>query len=97
MVDVNTFFLILMCVLGSILLVALIVLVVKLINTVDRLNVVLDDINNRIGKFDNLFHIVDFFTDNMAIVSDKIVDGLSAIIRKIFNRNSKRKEEDNNE
>ena len=56
MVDVNTFFLILMCVLGSILLVVLIVLVVKLINTVDRLNVVLDDINNRIGKIDNLFH-----------------------------------------
>ena len=46
MIDANAFFLMLLCILGSILIVALIVLVVKLIFTVDRVNKMLDDVED---------------------------------------------------
>lgn len=98
MIDINTFLLMLIYILCSILLIVLIILSVKLINTINRFNGMMDDINNKIGKFDKMFHLVDMITDNMALVSDKIVDGISAVIRKIFTRkNIKGKEEENNE
>lgn len=88
---------ILLYILGAILLVALIVLVVRLINTVNRLNSIMDEITVKITKFDKAFRIVDILTDNMALVSDKLVDGLSYVIRKIFYRKRNGKEEDNDE
>lgn len=97
MIDVNTFLMMLIYILGAILLVALIVLVVRLINTVNRLNSIMDEITVKITKFDKAFRIVDILTDNMALVSDKLVDGLSYVIRKIFYRKRNGKEEDNDE
>lgn len=84
-------------ILGSILLIVLIILGVKLVNTVNRLNVVLDDLDAKIKKFDNAFHFVDLFADNMALIGDKIIDGTSYLIRKVFNKNKKGKEEIENE
>ena len=89
MIDANAFFLMLLCILGSILIVALIVLVVKLIFTVDRVNKMLDDVEVKVSKLDKMFDIVDVITDNMSLLSDKIVDTVSNLIRKLFNRNGK--------
>ena len=96
MIDANTFLSIILSILGSILLVALIILVVKLINTVSRVNNMLDEVDKRVEKFDRVFRIADIITDNMALVSDKLVDGISDFIRNLFNR-KKRKEEEINE
>jgi len=89
MIDANAFFLMLLCILGSILIVALIVLVIKLIFTVDRVNKMLDDVEVKVSKLDKMFDIVDVITDNMSLLSDKIVDTVSNLIRKLFNRNGK--------
>lgn len=97
MIDINTFLVMLMYILGSVLIVASIILVLKLISTVDRLNGIMDEITIKINKFDKAFRIVDVVTDNMALISDKLVDGLSYFIRKIFNKNNKGKEEETNE
>ena len=46
-----------------------------------------------ISKFDNLFNVIDLVTDNMALISDKIVDGVSNLIKKVFVKKDERKEE----
>ena len=97
MIDVNVYMNIMLSVLGSILLITLIILVVKLISTVDRFNKVLDDVNTKVAKFDNLFNLVDIITDNMAMISDKLVDSISNFIRKILTKKQNRKEDLNNE
>ena len=97
MINASTFLLILLGILCSILLVVLIVLSAKLIYTINRINQVLDEVELKISKFDKAFNLVDIVTDNMALVSDKLVDGISYLIRKIFVRKSNRKEEDENE
>lgn len=91
MIDATTFLTIILCLLGSILLVTLIILVVKLINTITRVNNMLDEVDKRVEKFDRIFRVADIITDNMALVSDKVVDGISDFIRNIFRK--KRKEE----
>ena len=96
MIDAAVFFQMILYILGSILLVALIVLVIKLINTVNRVNNILDEVDKRVEKFDRIFRLADVVTDNMALVSDKVVDGISNLIRNVFYR-KKGKEEDKNE
>ena len=97
MVDINTFFLMLLYILGAILLVCLIVLVIRFISTVNRINGILDNVDNKIAKLDKAFNIVDVITDNMAMISDKLVDGVSNLIRRLFNKKQIRKEDENNE
>lgn len=97
MIDINTFLLMLMYILGSILLVFLIILVVKLIGAVNHVNDVMDELHTRLGKLDQMFRVVDMVTDNMAMVSDKVVDGISYLIRKIFYKKENGKEEEKNE
>ncbi len=97
MINVSTFLLILLGILCSILLVILIVLSVKLIYTINRINQVLDDVELKISKFDKAFSLVDVVTDNMALVSDKLVDGISYLIRKVFVRKNNRKVDEENE
>ena len=91
-VDVNTFLLMVLCLLGSILLVILIILGIKLINVVNRFNAIMDEVGVKLAKADRMFRIVDVITDNMALASDKIVDGLSGVIRRVF----KKKEREEN-
>lgn len=80
------------CILSSILLVVLIILGIKLISTINKVDRLAGEFENRIKKMDNIFSIVDTFTDSMALISNKIVDGIVFGIKKIFPK--KRKEED---
>ena len=97
MIDVNTFLLMLVYMLCAVLLVCLIVFTIKLISTLNKVNGIIDDVDKKIAKLDKAFNLVDIITDNMALVSDKIVDGISGIIRKVFNKKKIGKEEDINE
>lgn len=98
MVDVNTFLLMMLYILGSILLIVLIILGIKLIITINKIDEVVDDINSKVNKLNGLFQIIDVTTDKLALVSDKVVDGLSFLVKKIFVRNkNNRKEEKENE
>ena len=81
-------------VLGSILLVVLIILGIKLIKTMDKINITVDNINKKVDSLNGLFSIIDFTTNKLAVVSDRVAEGITALIKKIFNRN---KEEEENE
>ena len=87
---------ILLYVLGSTLLVALIVLTVKLIMSVDRINAILDDIEDKMKTIDDVFAVIDKVTDSFSLMSDRIVDGLASVVSKLFTtkkRSKKIKEE----
>ena len=77
--------------------VCLIIFSIRLISTLKRVNGILDDVDNKIAKLDKAFNLIDVVTDNMALISDKIVDGVSGLIRKLFNKKKIGKEEDINE
>ena len=72
--------------LGSILLVVLIILGVKLIITMNKIEDVVDDINRKVKTLDGFFSMVDFTTDKLAMLSDKVVDTVSSFIKRIFVR-----------
>ncbi len=88
---------ILLYMLGSILLVVLIVLGVKLIITMNKIEVVVDDISIKVGKLNGLFSVIDATTDKLSMLSDKMVDAVSVLIRKIFKRKKRKDDIDEQE
>lgn len=84
---------ILLYVLGSILLVILIILGIKLIKTVDKVNLLMDDVQGKVKSLDGLFSVIDYATDKISLLGDKISDGITAIVKKLFVRKKKESEE----
>ena len=80
-----------------ILLVVLIVLTIKLVATINKLNVVVDDVNKIVKSLDGIFGLIDFATDKITLVTNKFVDRLSNLVLGFKNRkyNKKEEEEDN--
>ena len=97
MIDINSFLIMVICILSSILLVVLIVLGIKLINTITRVDNIMTEVEVRIRKFDKLFNMVDVVTDSMALVSDKVADSIVFCINKLFMKKNKREGGDINE
>lgn len=83
-------------ILGSILLIVLIVLGIKLIITMNKIENVVDDINVKVNKLNGVFSIIDLTADKLVLISDKLVDGISSLIRKIFTK-KKREDDEINE
>ena len=87
--------LVLLYVLGSILLVVLIILGVKLINTMNKIDLIVDDINCKVKSLDGLFSIIDMTTDKLSLLSDRMVDGITLLVKKIFKAKDRKEEEIN--
>ena len=84
---------VLLYILGSILLIVLIILGIKLIITMNKIENVVDDINVKVNKLNGLFSIIDLTTDKLALLSDKLVDCISSLVRKVFSRKKRKDDE----
>ena len=84
---------VLLYILGSILLIVLIILGIKLIITMNKIENVVDDINVKVNKLNGLFSIIDLTTDKLVLLSDKLVDGISGLVRKLFSRKKRKDDE----
>lgn len=85
--------LIVLYVLGAATLVMLIILTYKLIKTVDKVNRIADDVEEKVSSLDGMFSIIDVVTDKLSTVNDFLVDKIVDLISMIFNRKKKKKEE----
>ena len=88
---------IILYVLGAILIMMLIVLSIKFIGTLNRINTVVDDINRKVKTLDGFFALVDYTTDKVTSISDKISAFATSIIRKISGNNEELEEREENE
>lgn len=75
------------------LVVTLIILAVKVIQLVDKANGLVANLEEKVNSLNRFFAMIDNVTDTISGISDKMVDGISGFIMRIFNR-KKRKESD---
>jgi len=87
---------IILYILGSTLLVVLIILGIKLIITMNKINLVVDDVNKKVKSLDGLFSVIDMATDKLSLLSDRMVDTITLLIKKLF-KPKNRKEDETNE
>ncbi len=88
---------IILYVLGAILMMMLIALTIKLMGTLNRINVVVDDINKKVKTLDGFFALVDYTTEKITSVSDKVSSFATSIIRKISGNKEEDEEREENE
>ena len=77
-----------------ILVIIFIILGIRLIKTLSKVDRVIDDVNGKMTALDGVFDIIDKTTDYAASISDKITNGLTKLVSTFL---KKRKGNDNNE
>ena len=82
----------LLYVLGAVLLGSLIILVIKLIDSVNRVNSILDSVETKMKTVDRAFGAVDRIVDSLSLAADKVVDGVASGISKVFSNKKKKKD-----
>ena len=79
-----SFLQIVLYVLGAVLLVALIVLTIKIIYSVNRINLLLDNVERKMKTIDHAFNAVDKVVDAFSFASDKVIDGVASLVSRVF-------------
>lgn len=73
-----------------------IILGIKLIITVDKVNKIMDDVSEKLSLLDNAFNLLRGVSDKVTLISSKVTDFALSIVNKIGNIR-KRKDEDDYE
>jgi len=92
MVDLNALLTVCLYILGIVLLIVLIVLGIKCIRVLGKVDRIVDNVEDKVTSLDGLFGIVDKITDGIVLASDSIISGGSEFISRIFRK--KKKEDD---
>ncbi len=74
-----------------------IIIGIRAIQTMRKLDKVVDNVNDKVESLNGLFNIVDFTTDKISLITDKVVDGASNLIGSIFKKRKRKKYEDDEE
>ncbi len=61
-----------------------IILAIKCLVTLDKVEKVVDNVNEKVKALDGLFHIIDKTTDRIVLITDKVVEGITSLVANIF-------------
>ena len=64
--------------------------VLKAIKIADRVNLLLEDVENKISSFDAFFKVINFTTEKINAISERVIDAFVSLFGRLFH---KRKEE----
>lgn len=71
-----------------------IILGVKSIKTITKVEKVVDDVNDKVQSLNGFFNLIDYTTDKLVSVTDRVVDGISGVIGKLFFKKKKKVRKD---
>lgn len=76
------------------LIVTLIILAIKVIQLVDKANGLVQNLEEKVNTLNKFFTMIDSVTDAVSGVSDKMIDGISGFIMRIFSRKQRKEVDD---
>lgn len=88
---VNVFLPVLMYSLLSVLIVVLIVLGIRLLETVNRVNKLLDDVEKKMDSMNGLFNVMDFVTTKATIVTDTIASTIIGAVSNLVKKENRKR------
>ena len=71
-----------------------IILGIRAIQVLNKVDKVVDDVNDKVQTLNGFFNLIDFTTDKIVSITDKVVDGVSGFIGKVFKRKDEIDEEE---
>ena len=92
-IDVSLFLQLLIYLFLIALIIIFIILGIKLIKTLTKIDKLIDDVEDRVHKTDNMFSLIDKTADIASNVSDKIIAGIFNFVSNIFKKKGNGKNE----
>ena len=77
---------------GIILLVVLTILGIRLIHILNKVDRVIDNVEEKVNSFNNAFDVIVKATDIFSLLGESVVGVVGGIISKIFNKNFNKEE-----
>lgn len=77
-----------------VLLIVAIILGIKLIGTMNKVDALVDDVTAKVKTLDKVFELVDFATERMSMITDVAVSFITSGFKKIFGGFKKTEKED---
>ena len=79
-----------------VLLVVVIVIGIKLIFTMNIVDLLLDDVTKKVHSLDRVFNMIDYTTDKVTMISDTVVNFITSKLKRIikFKKNDEEDEDD---
>ena len=68
-----------------------IILGIKTIITLDKIENVVEDVKAKVQTLNGFFHIIDYTTDKITLATDKVVDAVTGFISKMLFSKKKKK------
>ena len=81
--------------LGIVLIIVLIVLGIKLIHTIDKANLILEDVEKKSKSLNGVFNVIDGVTDTLSVLSDTLVTSITRVIGRLIPRKRKKERKEN--
>ena len=91
----NEIFPIILYFLGAVLLIVVIILVTRLISTVDKVNILLDDIEDKSQSLNGLFEAINKVGDTLSAANNRVTGFVAGIASKMFKERKKKKKSKN--
>lgn len=80
-----------------VLLVVVIVIGIKLIFTMNKVDLLLDDVTKKVHSLDRVFNIIDYTTDKVTMISDTVVNFITSKLKRIINFKKNDEEDEDDE
>lgn len=78
---------------GIILLIVLIILGIRLIQILNKVDRVVDNVEEKVNSFNLAFDVISKATDTLAVVGDSVVGAIAGGISRMFNKKNKKEED----
>ena len=78
---------------GVILLVVLIILGIRLIQILNKVDRVVDNVEEKVNSLNGLFDVVNKASDTLALVGESVVGTVAGFVSRIFNKKLKKEED----
>lgn len=79
--------------LGIVLVIVLIILGIRSIQMVTKINIILDETKDKLDSLNSFFNIMDTINDKMSAITDTMISAVTSMITSIFKRRKNKKEE----
>lgn len=83
---VSNYFTITLYLLGIVLLVVLIILGIKMIKILNKVDDVVEDVNDKVESLNGVFKLVEKTSDSLGAITTSIVTTFSTVVAKIINK-----------
>ncbi len=72
-----------------VLIILLIIISIKVIKAMNKVNIIVEDVDEKVKSLNGFFHVIDAATDKISVFSDVITDGIVSLIKKLITKRKK--------